>query len=155
MKKLIVFYSLDGNTRFIAQEIAKNIEGDILELKTVKAIPEKGIMKYFWGGKQIVMKEQPEFQPYNRNFNDYELIFLGTPVWAGTFVPAIKTFLSENDLSNKKIFLFASCGGSIDKTFINLKKELNGAKIIGELGLLNPLKNQAKAVTEIKNIRLD
>lgn len=47
MKNLVVFYSLEGNTKFIASQIAKKVNADILELKTKKEYPNKGFKKYF------------------------------------------------------------------------------------------------------------
>ena len=49
MKKLVVFYSYEGNTKFIAKTIAESINEDILELKPVKDMDSKGFMKFIWG----------------------------------------------------------------------------------------------------------
>jgi len=57
-KILIVYYSLTGNTQFIAETLRDSIEADILELKPVKELnPESGT-KFMWGGFQSTMKNQ-------------------------------------------------------------------------------------------------
>lgn len=49
MKNLVVFYSLEGNTKLIADTIVEKINADILELKPKKKYPNLGFKKYFWG----------------------------------------------------------------------------------------------------------
>jgi flavodoxin len=141
MKKLVVFYSLDGNTKFIAQNLAKKLGADILELKPEKEIPKVEPLKHFWGGKQVVMKETPKLQKYNLNLADYDTLIIGTPVWAFNFSPPIRTFLKENKIENKKIILFCTFQASPGKTFENLKKELSGNEIIAQIEFKSVLKN--------------
>ena len=80
MKKLVVFYSFESNTKFIAENIAGEINADILELKPKKDIRSRGFMKYFWGGRAMTMKTRPELMPLDKNPQDYDLLFIGTPV---------------------------------------------------------------------------
>ena len=57
-KILIVYYSLTGNTQFIAEALRDSIEADILELKPIKELnPESGT-KFMWGGFQSTMKKK-------------------------------------------------------------------------------------------------
>lgn len=62
MKSIVVFYSLEGNTRMIAQAIAKETGADLLELRPKQEIPKKGFRKFFWGGKSVVFREQPDLE---------------------------------------------------------------------------------------------
>ena len=109
-KPIIIFYSLEGFTKRIAEYIAKETNGDLLELQPEKTI-SKGFMKYFRGGKQVVMKETPILKPYRIDLKKYETIYLGTPVWAFTYTPAIRSFLKQTPLHNKKIILFCTHEG--------------------------------------------
>ncbi|MFX1310455.1 MAG: flavodoxin family protein, partial [Promethearchaeota archaeon] len=86
-KVLVVYYSLTGNTKMIAEAIAESIDSDILELKPVKELNAESGMKYFWGGFQATMKKKPKLEEFDINPLDYELIILGTPVWAWTISP--------------------------------------------------------------------
>ncbi|HEX3076439.1 MAG TPA: hypothetical protein VHQ24_06210 [Lachnospiraceae bacterium] len=52
MKTIIVFYSLEGNTKYAAETIAARIGADILELKTQKEKSGGTFSTYFWGGKK-------------------------------------------------------------------------------------------------------
>lgn len=87
MSTLIVYFSLDGNTKFIAEKIAETINADIIELKTNKKYPTEGFGKYFWGGKSVIFGEKPKLTNNNIDLNLYDAIIIGTPVWAGSFTP--------------------------------------------------------------------
>lgn len=163
MKDLIIYYSLTGNCKFIAEKIADKIEADVLELKPKKEIKKDGFMKYLWGGRQIFMKESPELEPFNTNFNDYNLIIIGTPVWAWTFAPALQSFFDHVNLKNKKIALFCAYGGQPGKTIENMKKRLEGNEFVGDIGFEEPLKKMKvedfqeelnKWLAKIKNFNL-
>ena len=65
MGKLVVFYSLEGNTEYIAGRICEKIGCDKLKLIPKKAYKDKGFAKFLWGGKSAVMAETPELQPYD------------------------------------------------------------------------------------------
>ena len=67
MKTLVIFYSFEGSTKFIAQTIANEIGAELLEIKPEKEIVSHGFMKYVWGGKQAVMKEKPALLPFDKN----------------------------------------------------------------------------------------
>ena len=152
MKKLVIFYSLDGNTKFISENIAEEIGADILELKPVKEIRRNNFMKLFSGGKQAMMKATPELQPIDKDPTEYDLIFIGTPVWAWTFAPALRTFFKDHKIENKKIGLFCCHGGGPGKIFEKMKEKLEGNTVIGEIMFKDPLKhdkeNDAKKAKE-------
>ncbi len=140
MKKLVVYYSLDGNTKLIAETISKEINADILALQYKKERKAKGFMKFILGGKEVMKKIKPELLSFDKNPQDYDLIFIGTPVWAGSYSPPLSTFFSTIKLRDKKAALFCCYGGSEGKTFENMKKALRGSQVLGEIGFRNPLK---------------
>ena len=130
MKKLIVYYSLEGNTEYIAQLLAERTAADIVKLVPVKAYSSKGFSKFFWGGKSALMEEQPKLEPYSIDWSAYDEVVIGFPVWAGTITPPIRTFVCDNAevLKEKKITAFACQAGSgAEKAFEKLK-DLIGAK---------------------------
>ena len=114
MKTAIVYYSMSGNVRWVAQQIAGIIDADLIELKCVREYPDKGFKKFYWGGKSAVMREKPKLQPYSFRSDEYGRVVLGTPVWASNIAPPLRTFLSQNKdkLSEKKISAFACMSGA-------------------------------------------
>ncbi len=126
MKKLIVYYSLEGNTEYIADKLSEALGADKLRLTPQKAYANKGFAKFFWGGKSAVMAEKPKLMPYELD-NDFEEIIIGFPVWAGNMAPPIRTFVSENKelLKGKKVSAFACQSGSgAEKAFGKLRSLL-------------------------------
>jgi len=142
MKSIIVFYSFDGNTKFLAQEMAQEIGADLSEIKPENEFKSHGFTKYLWGVKQIVMNQKPKLLPIEKNLNDYDLIIIGCPVWASTFAPPLKTFFSEVKIKGKKIALFCSCEKSQGNTINNMKKELSGNEFVAEMVFSSPLKSK-------------
>jgi len=141
MKTLVVYYSLTGNVEFIAKNIARIANADLLSLKTKEEVNPKGLMKIFQGGKQVLMKNEPELLPYDIDVNNYDLIMIGTPVWAWSFAPALRTFFKKTLIRNKKIILFCCHGGGKGKVFQKMKEaQREGNEYIGEIDFREPLK---------------
>ena len=145
MKTLIIYYSLDGNVKLLSETMAAEIGADLLPLKLKKEINSNSFMKYFWGGRQVIMKEAPELLPLDKNINNYDLIIIGTPVWAASYVPAIRSLLLNNQLINKKIALFCSHESNPGKTFKNLEGLLNSNQVIATGDFYAPLKKEKEA----------
>ena len=133
MKKLVVYYSLEGNTRFIAETIAAYAGADLLELKQKKDINPKGLMKYFSGGCQVILKSKPELSALDKDPRNYDVIFIGTPIWAGSFTPPLRTFFSMVALKSKKIALFTTSKSGVGKTLEKMEKHLPENDFIGEM----------------------
>ena len=157
MKKLVIYYSYDGNTRFIAETIADAIGADIAEIKTKRTTNASGVMMFAWGVRQLISQSEPKLLPLDKNPADYDLIILGTPVWTFTFAPQMRTFLKHHTMSGKNIALFCCHGGQPGKTLDNMKVLLNGNHMIGENDFLEPswhekINNREKAINWAKKI---
>lgn len=150
-KTLVVYYSYEGSTRLIAQTMATALDADLLECRPIKDISSKGFMKYVWGGRQVIFKKRPTLEPLEKNPADYDMILIGTPVWAFDYAPAIRSFLSQVYLQNKKIGLFCCHEGAKGSTFENLKKMLSTNTIIGEMDFLNVEKNKNENIEKANN----
>ncbi len=145
MKIAIIYYSQSGNCEYVANEIAKRIDADLIRIEPTKAYPDKGFKKFFWGGKSAVMGESPKLNPYEFDSSNYDDVIIGYPVWASTFAPPIKTFAEENQeiLQQKAIYAFAtSSGGNAEKSFIKLANLIKVEKIEETLSLIDPFVKQ-------------
>lgn len=147
MKTAIIYYSMSGNTKYVADKIADGIkisgEVDIIRIEPKKVYPDKGAKKFFWGGKSAVMGETPALQPYEFNIEEYDRIIFGTPVWASTFVHPLRTFINENQaVKDKKIAVFTCfSGGGADKAIDKMKKYIGIGKFEAELILIDSRDN--------------
>jgi len=144
LKKLVVYYSLEGNTSFIAQNIAEVMGADLLELQPQQSIKPKGLMKYLWGGKQVVMKEQPDLKPLDKRPEEYDVLIIGTPVWAFSYAAPLNSFFSAVNFKNKKVALFCCHAGGKGKTLANMREALAGNTILGEIDFVEPLRKDKK-----------
>ncbi len=136
MCKLVVYFSYTNNTRKIANRIKEKLNCDILEIKTV--IP------YSEDYQSVVDDEHnseasnylPEIQDIGIDLSKYDEIILGTPVWWYRPVPAIRTFLTQNDLSGKIIRPFATNAGWIGRTFKEIKSLCPNSKVENEINIV-------------------
>jgi flavodoxin len=91
-------------------------------------------------------------KPFDKKPEDYDVLFLGTPTWSLNYTPAMRSFLSQVNLSDKKIGLFCCRITQKGKTFKTMKKKLAGNEIIGELDLREPLKQgKEESAKTVKN----
>jgi flavodoxin len=156
-KTLILYYSLTGNTKFIAETIKDETGADVQPLKPIKDLnPESGT-RFMWGGMHATMKKKPELEPFKYDPNDYELLIIGTPIWAWQASPPIRSLVDSYDFTNKKVALWCCCAGKGIKAMERYKKLFKEAKIIDEIILQNPLttgKEEAreKVIKWIRNL---
>ena len=153
MKSLVVYYSLDGQTRRIADIIAKETGADIHELKPVRDTAKSGFSKFFLGGMHASFGSKTALREPLPALDSYDRVFIGTPVWASLPTPAVNTFLAESNLAGKKVLLFACSGGGNDaKCFDAMKKRLHGGSAAGQLGFAQSSKeNPAETEARIKS----
>lgn len=139
MKAVVVYYSLEGNTKKIAEAIQKNVDAALICLKPKKENKGKGLSKYLWGGKSVLMKEMPDLENGAMDLSLYDKVIIGTPIWANHFTPAIRTFLAQSDLSQKKVFAFACHKGSGGaKCFSEIKGMLPQQNLVATASFLEP-----------------
>lgn len=153
MKAIIVYYSLEGNTRFAATELARLLDADIQELVPQKPVRAKGFSKYIWGGRQVVMNKRPELLPYTFDNSKYDLTILASPIWASSFAPAILTFIDENKLTGDLALLCCHEGGDTQRAYDKITTALPACRLVSNLALLSPLKNKEDALTKIEEFQ--
>lgn len=124
-RKLICYFSCSGNTKKVAENIKTIMGGDLFEIEPVDEYTEEDLD---WTNdnsrSSIEMKDKnsrPKIQNKLENLEFYDTIILGFPIWWYTYPSIISTFLEENDLSGKKIYVYATSGSStIDSAYNNL-----------------------------------
>lgn len=155
MKTAIVYYSMSGNVAYAAGKVAKETPADLVEISPRHAYPSTGVKKFLWGGKAVMMGDAPELAPYDLDFDAYDRIVFGTPVWAGSFVPPLRTFVEQNreKLLEKRIAAFAcSSGPEGDKALDKLAQLIGIDDFETRLTLIDPKdKPKLEDNTEIRN----
>ena len=152
MSTVIVYYSMNGNTRYAAKKIASELNADVLEIQPEKQYPDKGIKKFLWGGKSAVMAEKPTLKPYEFHAEKYDQVIFGFPVWAGNVTPPLRTFTRDHleELKGKRIATFACQSGSgAEKAFRKLSECLGWTTLAATLVLIDP-KDKPKPENDVK-----
>ena len=135
-KVLVLYYSQTSNTKAVAEEIATKLGADIDEVVAVN--PYDGDFK---ATIDRCMKEReagtiPEIKPLKVDVSKYDVIFLGYPIWFGTYAPPIAAFLEKADLSGKTVVPFCTFGsGGLEASIKDLAAKQPNAKILEGYGV--------------------
>jgi len=151
MKTAVIYYSLDGNCSFVAEEIKNNLNADIIQLHVKSEKKRLGLFKFFWCCGLMFSHNSPPLKPYTFNPSSYDLIILGAPVWASSPASPIKTFITNIDLTGKKIALYVCHAGGKGDAIEKLKALLPKNEIISEADFINPAKTKDKNKDQIAN----
>ena len=130
MKKMLVaYYSWsNGNTEKIAEQLAQSCNADLEKIETVVPYPSDYDATVAQGQREVDEGFEPEIATLDHNPSDYDVIAIGTPTWWYTMAPAVSTFLSENDLSNKTVVAFQTNGGWPGTTIDDIEASCPGAQ---------------------------
>ena len=146
MKSLVIYYSKTGNTKLMAETMSEEIKADVLAIKPQKEIKSRGFMLYMRGGLQSISKRTIKLEDTDIDLqDDYDLIIIGTPVWAGRLNPVVRSFLKKNQFANKKFGLFCTCASKGDGVLEDLRNILSENEILGEIQFIEPLKKETEA----------
>lgn len=135
-KMLVLYYSQTSNTKTVAQEIATRLGADIEEIIPVK--PYDGDFQATIGrcNEEREQGITTEIKPIAANLDDYDIIFIGYPVWFGTFAPPVATFLDQANLSEKTLVPFCTFGsGGLESSAKDLAEKQPQAKILPGYGV--------------------
>lgn len=119
-----------GNTEYLATLISEKTKSDLFRLEPKKAYPTNHQELLQRAKDEMENDERPELKE-NIDLTNYEVIYLGYPIWNADLPPIIQTFLENNDFSNKTIIPFCSHGGSgLSRTPETIKEKLKDSKVI-------------------------
>ena len=113
-KKILVAYfswSENKNTQNLANQIKQGIGADIFEITPVKAYSTNFDDCVAQAQKEIDSNFKPEIKGAVENFDSYDIIIVGSPIWCGTIAPPVATFLSKYNFSGKTVLPFVTFGG--------------------------------------------
>lgn len=102
----------EGNLQVMAQEVVRQTGADVFHIRVREPYDPDYATMLPRAIEELESKNDPALEEKVENLADYDVIYLGTPIWAGQLPPAIHTFLAENDLSGKKVVLLGIHLGS-------------------------------------------
>lgn len=127
-KVLVAYFSYSGTTRSIADAINEKTGGDLFEIT-----PQSGYSNvYRESNREIRGNERPALTGTVENMEEYDIVFVGYPVWWHATPAPVNTFLESYDLTGKLIIPFCTSGGSdIDETMPTFLNSCDGLAVYG------------------------
>ncbi len=130
---LIVYFSRTGYTRRIAEEIAAACGADIEPIQDVRA--RSGIWGYLRSGREAWRKRLIDIQPPTKRPSDYDLVVLGTPVWAGNICSPVRAYVAAHQENFMQVAFFCTQGGSGADKVLHDMAELCGRRPVASVAL--------------------
>lgn len=127
-KLLICYFSATGTTKRVAEKLSEILNGNLFEIEPVNKYTSEDLD---WTNKQsrstLEMKDEssrPEVKGKVNNIEEYNKVVIGFPVWWYREPSIIDTFIEENDLKEKDIYVYVTSGGSTYEGSLKHLKEM-------------------------------
>jgi flavodoxin len=136
MKSLVVYYSLTGKTKLVAQVIAEALNATLVEIQERRPVPMPFV--YLSGGFRAFTNRGSKICPVDVDLKQYERIFIGSPIWASRPAPAINSFIYQTNFEGRSVIPFCTMGGdNAEKALANItaKIEKNQGKVAGSFAI--------------------
>ncbi|MEE0934859.1 MAG: flavodoxin [Methanobrevibacter sp.] len=138
MKSLVVYYSRSNITKKLAENIANKINADIEEI--IPKVNYQGKIGYARGGKDAITEKIVELEALKYDPQDYDLVYIGAPVWASKAANPIISYLKQNEGKFSEVKFFMTAGSSgFESSFKQMEKYSK-----------KPLKTLALTTKEVK-----
>lgn len=138
MKILVAFYSRTGLTKKLSLSLADKIGAEVEEIIDIN--PRSGVLGYIVSGREAISKKLAQIEPPHYNPSDYDLVIVGTPLWAGTMSSPIRAYLERFKGNFKAVAFFTTQqAGAQEKIF----------KILADFVGLQPLANMSVLSKEV------
>lgn len=126
-KALVSYFSATGNTKAVAEKIAASLNGDLFEIEPVTKYTNDDLDWTNESSRSSIEmmnnSSRPDIVQKVANIEEYDTVYIGFPVWWDVAPRIINTFIEENDLTGKKIYVFVTSGSSSEE---NSFKDLKG-----------------------------
>jgi flavodoxin len=124
---LIAYFSCTGNTRSLAEQLAQTTKAELYEIKPKIPYSSEDLNWRHNSSRASIenndLSSRPAITDKVENIEQYDIIFLGYPIWYGQAPKIIYTFLESYNFSGKTIIPFCTSGSSpIDSSVTNLHR---------------------------------
>ena len=148
-KVLVLYYSITNTTKQMAEYIQQKTGADIELIEPVNAYSTEYGEIIARSGEEREGNVLPELKPQKSNLNDYDIIFLGYPIWFGTYAQPMKTLLASGALNGKTVVPFCTSGSSgVAESVADLKKAVSGIQIPASVGVRSSLMDKMPAAVD-------
>lgn len=137
-KKLVAYFSVTGVTKRAAEALAELEQADIYEIEPEVAYTMADLDYRNHESRSTVEMKDLNARPAIKtciDLSEYDVIFVGFPVWWGRNPSIVDTFIEQNDMSGKRIVPFCTSGGSGVEGGAKRMAELTEGKAVVEGGI--------------------
>ena len=122
-RTLVVYFSRGGNSRKVAEEIARSLGGaDLEEIRDT--VNRKGLLGWIRSGRDAMKRRVTKLMPSTRDVRDYDLIVVGGPVWFSALSSPVRTWLRTHSTELRAVAFFLTHGGTArDEVFGMMQAE--------------------------------
>ncbi|MBO7119434.1 MAG: NAD(P)H-dependent oxidoreductase [Bacteroidaceae bacterium] len=129
-KVLVLYYSQTGTTQTVAEELQKQLGADIECIEPEIAYDADFQATVERGREEMQSGNLPALKPLQANLDEYDVVFIGFPIWFGTYAMPIATLLRENEFEGKTVVPFCTFGsGGLNTSTQALKEALPKADV--------------------------
>ena len=153
MKTLVVFYSRTGTTKKVGEALAAKLGADIEEIKDT--VNRSGAKGYLLSGRDAMRRKLTTLEPQSKNAFEYDLVVIGTPIWAWNMSAPIRTYVTEQKNNFKNVAFFCTMGGSGEVGTFSEMAEVIGKQPLGTLALKTVQVVKNEFIEELENFTND
>jgi flavodoxin len=126
MQALVVYFSRTGHTKMIGDELAKALPGDVEEI--VDTANRAGPVGWLMSAREGSGKKRAKILPVKKDPAYYDIVVIGTPIWASNMSSPVRTYLTENKAKFKNVAFFCTEGSKGSETAFAEMEEIAGKK---------------------------
>ena len=130
---LVVYYSLTGNTKEVADIIA--VEMDAFVEPIVDSVKRTGFLGYMRSGFEAMRRKPSVIKKPEKHPEQFDLVIVGSPTWVGGMASPVRSYLANHPLNSAKLAIFCTSGGPSNKKTLTDMAELARKTPVATLGL--------------------
>ena len=132
MKVLVIFYSRTGTTRKVAEAIGARCGAEIEQIRDARS--RRGLLRGWWRSIREVRRcSETQILPTKKQAKDYDLVVLGTPVWASSMSSPLRTWINRHRSALRQVAVFVTQNGRGGDKAIAQITELCGVAPVARL----------------------
>ncbi len=137
MKAVVVYFSLNGHTKAVAEAVASKLGAELLRLEPRRAYPKSTPMQMVVGGFESTFGCARGLKPHRFGQKKYDLVVLASPIWAGKLAPPMRKFLKAHRLGEMPVGLVVCCAGGKTEAARGTMKS-RAKNVVAELEVVDP-----------------
>ena len=137
-KMLIIYYSLSGRTKAVAERIQAKTGAELYEIRTVKTYPSSYPGVYEEPKRELEQNDLPDLGSGPPDMSSYDLVLVGAPVWWYTVPTPLMKFLLDADFAGKRVASFCTYDTTLGQYHPHFVQQARNADVREGISLSYP-----------------